>query len=129
MAGPRPFLLLDVGAGIVEAVAVRGGVVRDAAALQLGATTGTGLPPYALDGVVEMTAALVRRLPGDVRRAVPSLVVTGGGARQERLLQRLRQALRMPVHAAPEPEHATVRGLSYLARRPDLLPRITRHGR
>lgn len=129
VSGPQPFLLLDVGAGIVEAVAGCGGSVCDAAALQLGATTSAGLLPYALDGVVEMTAALVRRLPDDVRRAVPSLTVTGGGARQQRLLQRLQPALRMPVHAAPEPEHATIRGLSLIGRRPDLLPEITRYGR
>ncbi|MET8869353.1 hypothetical protein ABZW11_41030 [Nonomuraea sp. NPDC004580] len=129
VVGAEPFLLLDVGAGIVEAVAVREGAVFDAAALQLGATTSAGLLPYALDGVVEMTAALVRRLPGDVRPSVPALTVTGGGARQRRLLHRLQTALRMPVNTVPEPEYATVRGLSRMGRHPELASRVSRQGR
>ncbi|MEV4568187.1 hypothetical protein AB0K12_30840 [Nonomuraea sp. NPDC049419] len=129
VVGAEPLLLLDVGAGIVEAVAVREGAVFDAAALQLGATTSAGLLPYALDGVVEMTAALVRRLPDDVRPSVPALTVTGGGARQRRLLHRLQTALRMPVNAVPEPEYATIRGLSRMGRHPELASRISRQGR
>ncbi|MEV4799706.1 hypothetical protein AB0K18_06790 [Nonomuraea sp. NPDC049421] len=129
VVGAEPFLLLDVGAGIVEAVAVREGAVFDAAALQLGATTSAGLLPYALDGVVEMTAALVRRLPDDVRPSVPALTVTGGGARQRRLLHRLQTALRMPVNTVPEPEYATIRGLSHMGRHPELASRISRRGR
>jgi actin-like ATPase involved in cell morphogenesis len=129
VVGAEPFLLLDVGAGIVEAVAVREGAVFDAAALQLGATTSAGLLPYALDGVVEMTAALVRRLPDDVRPSVPALTVTGGGARQRRLLHRLQTALRMPVNTLPEPEYATIRGLSRMGRHPELASRISRQGR
>ncbi|WP_043625766.1 rod shape-determining protein [Nonomuraea candida] len=111
----RPCLVLDVGAGIVEAVAVRDGAVVDAAALRLSATTGTGLVSYALEGVVDMTAGLARRLP-DAR----GLVVTGGGAHQELLLHRLRAALRLPAGAAPQPQHATVRGLMRLCLSPAL---------
>ncbi|MGW0073201.1 hypothetical protein ACWDUI_37765, partial [Streptosporangium sandarakinum] len=91
------------------------------------ATTGTGLPLYALDGVVDMTAGLLRRLPGRLRSA--GLVVTGGGARQERLLERLRAALRVPVGAAPEPEHATIRGLVGLCPQPVPAARTTARGR
>ncbi|MFF0311795.1 rod shape-determining protein [Streptosporangium sp. NPDC004379] len=127
IAGPRPCLLLDVGAGLAEAVVIDGGVITDAAVLQLSATTGTGLPLYALDGVVGMTAGLLRRLPGRPRPA--GLVVTGGGARQAPLLERLRAALRVPVGAAPEPGHATIRGLVSLCLRPDLEARATAGGR
>ncbi|MFI7618215.1 rod shape-determining protein [Nonomuraea terrae] len=116
-----PCLLLDVGAGVVEAAAIRDGVIADAAALQLEVTTRAGLPPYALEGVVEMTAGLVRRLPEHLRPAVRTrgLVVTGGGARQAELLRRLHAALRVRVEAAQEPQYATVRGLMRLCLLPD----------
>ncbi|MEV4161841.1 TraR/DksA C4-type zinc finger protein [Nonomuraea dietziae] len=52
----RPHLPLDVGAGIVEAVAIEGGAVVDAVALQASATTGVGLAACELEGVVDCTA-------------------------------------------------------------------------
>ncbi|MEV0162055.1 rod shape-determining protein [Nonomuraea fuscirosea] len=124
---PRPCLLLDVGAGIVEAVVIRAGVVTDAAALQLSATTGAGLAAYALESVVDMTASLRRRLPEDARPAAQArgLLVTGGGAQQELLLRRLRAALRLPVSAAPQPQHATIRGLMRLCLQPELASGLT----
>ncbi|MFI6742812.1 rod shape-determining protein [Nonomuraea sp. NPDC050451] len=115
---PRPCLVLDVGAGIVEAVAVSDGAVVDAVALQLSATTAAGLPSYALESVVDMTAALLRRLPTASRSR--GLVVTGGGARQEQLLSGLRAALRLPINVAPRPQHATIRGLMRLCLQPAL---------
>ncbi|NUS05213.1 MAG: hypothetical protein HOV97_21945 [Nonomuraea sp.] len=120
LAGPGPYMLLDVGAGIVEAVVVRDGEITDAAALQLSATTGAGLLPDALDGVVEMTSGLLRRQPAHLRPVARAngLTVTGGGARQALLLHRLHTVLRTRVSAAPEPEHATVRGLLRLSLRP-----------
>ncbi|MFF0327714.1 rod shape-determining protein [Nonomuraea angiospora] len=115
---PRPCLVLDVGAGIVEAVAIGGGAAVDAVSLQLSATTAAGLPPYALESVVDMTAGLLRRLPAASRSR--GLVVTGGGARQEQLLSRLRAALRLPIDVAPQPQHATIRGLMRLCLQPAL---------
>ncbi|MEV4115698.1 rod shape-determining protein [Nonomuraea sp. NPDC049695] len=128
---PRPRLLLDVGAGIVEAVAIEGGAVVEAVALQLSATTGAGPAAYALEGVVDMTAGLLRRLPTASRPAARArgLVVTGGGAHQELLLRRLRAALRLPVSAAPQPQHATVRGLMRLCLRPALAGDLGRRAR
>ncbi|MFB4263751.1 rod shape-determining protein [Nonomuraea sp. GTA35] len=117
----RPCLVLDVGAGIVEVVAFSEGTVIDAAALQLSATTGAGLASYALEGVVDMTAALARRLSAAARAR--GLVVTGGGARQERLLRRLRASVRLPISVAAQPQHATVRGLMRLCLQPDLAAR------
>ncbi|MBB6474347.1 actin-like ATPase involved in cell morphogenesis [Sphaerisporangium rubeum] len=119
---PRPCLLLDVGAGIVEAVAIRRGAVTDAVALQLSATTSAGLVAYALENVVDMTAGLLRRLPATSCRAARArgVVVTGGGAHQELLLRRLRAVLRLQVSAAPQPQHATVRGLMRLCLQPAL---------
>lgn len=124
LAGPGPYVLLDVGAGIVEAVVVHDGEIRDAAALRLSATTSAGLLPDALDGVVEMTAGLLRRQPAHLRPVARAngLTVTGGGARQAQLLQRLHAVLRTQVGAAPEPEHATVRGLLRLSLRPASAP-------
>ncbi|MEV0228747.1 rod shape-determining protein [Nonomuraea sp. NPDC050786] len=118
----RPRLLLDVGAGIVEAVAIEGGAVVEAVALQLSATTGVGLAAYALEGVVDMTMGLLRSLPAASRPAARErgLVVTGGGAQQELLLRRLRATLRLPVNAALQPQHVTVRGLMRLCLQPAL---------
>ncbi|MEV0585310.1 rod shape-determining protein [Nonomuraea sp. NPDC050310] len=117
LADPRPRLLLDVGAGIVEAVTLRGGAIEDATALQLAATTSAGLVSYAQDSVVAMTAALLHRLSGRARATAreAGLVVTGGGAHESALVTRLSTALRMPVRAAPEPQHATIRGLLRLS--------------
>ncbi|WP_431930309.1 rod shape-determining protein [Nonomuraea jabiensis] len=115
---PRPCLVLDVGAGIVEAVAIGGGAAADAVSLQLSATTSAGLPPYALESVVDMTAGLLRRMPTASRAR--GLVVTGGGAHQEQLLSRLRAALRLPINVAPQPQHATIRGLMRLCLQPAL---------
>jgi actin-like ATPase involved in cell morphogenesis len=119
---PRPCLLLDVGAGIVEAVAIGQGAVTDAVALQLSATTSAGLAAYALESVVDMTASLLGRLPTTSRPAARArgLVVTGGGAHQELLLRRLRATMRLPVSAAPQPQHVTVRGLMRLCLQPAL---------
>lgn len=119
---PQPCLLLDVGAGIVEAVAIKQGAVTDAVALQFSATTSMGLTAHTLENVVDMTAGLLRRLPATSRRATRArgVVVTGGGAHQELLLRRLRATLRLPVSAAPQPQHATVRGLMRLCLQPDL---------
>ncbi|MEV6036532.1 rod shape-determining protein [Nonomuraea sp. NPDC052116] len=115
---PQSCLVLDVGAGIVEAAAIGAGAVVDAVSLQLGATTAEGLPPYALESVVEMTAGLLRRLPTASRSR--GLVVTGGGAHQELLLSRLRTALRLRISVAPQPQHATIRGLMRLCLQPAL---------
>ncbi|MEV0202998.1 rod shape-determining protein [Nonomuraea sp. NPDC050691] len=84
--------------------------------------TPVGVPSYALDGVVEMTARLLRRLPVRLRPAARDggLLLTGGGALQPRLTRRLREALRLPVEVAPEPAHATVRGLTRLCLQPSL---------
>lgn len=128
---PRPCLLLDVGAGIVEAAVIRDGAIADAAALRLSAVPRPGLPADPVDGVVQMTAGLLGRVPYRLRPAARDngLLLTGGGARQARLLHRLRAALRMPISTAPEPAHATIRGLMRLCEQPALAARITARGR
>ncbi|MEV0151784.1 MULTISPECIES: hypothetical protein [unclassified Nonomuraea] len=87
--------------------------------------------PYALEGVVEMTAGLLRRLPACLRASARGngLLVTGGGAQQGQLLHRLHTALRMPVSAAPGPAHATIRGLTRLCLQPALAAGIAARGR
>ncbi|MFG3436064.1 rod shape-determining protein [Nonomuraea sp. NPDC047897] len=122
----RPCMVLDVGAGIVEAVVIRDGAITDAVAVQLSATTREGLPRHAMDSVVEMTAGLFRRIPAHQRPTARDngLLVTGGGALQAELLRLLRDALRMRVSVTPEPAHATVRGLTRLCLQPYLAARI-----
>ncbi|MFD0477208.1 hypothetical protein ACFQ0B_60120 [Nonomuraea thailandensis] len=50
-------------------------------------------------------------------------MVTGGGARQEELLRRLRGSVRLPISVATQPQHATVRGLMRLCLQPSLAAR------
>ncbi|MGV9304166.1 rod shape-determining protein [Nonomuraea sp. NPDC003727] len=128
---PRPCLLLDVGAGVVEAVVIHDGAITDAVALQLSATTRAGLPWPTVDSVVRMTAGLLHRMPAHLRATVRDggLIVTGGGAGQTRLLNRLRSTLRMPVRVASEPAHATVYGLTHLCRQPGLTARLAQGSR
>ncbi|MFG1946388.1 rod shape-determining protein [Nonomuraea sp. NPDC048826] len=121
---PRPQLLVDVGAGIVEAVVIRDAAVTDAVAVQLpesepggGPHGGPGaLPGHVRDRVADMTAELLGRLPAPLRPAARErgLVLTGGGAAEPGLAGLLCSRLGLTVTCATEPAHATVRGLARL---------------
>jgi rod shape-determining protein MreB len=123
----RPRLLLDVGAGIVEAVVIRDAAVAEAGALQISARTRGGLPGHAVEAVIDLVAGLVRRLPPYLRPAARAggLLLTGGGAMQQDLAARLCAGLRVSVHPATRPAHATIRGLARLCLMPDLAGRVT----
>lgn len=116
ITGPRPRLLMDVGAGIIEAVVIRDAAVTDAVAVQLPGDGDGSLPAHVQDRVTEMAAELLARLPARLRPAAREggLTLTGGGAAEAGLAGRLCSRLRMTVSSAPEPAHATVRGLARL---------------
>ncbi|MFO7251014.1 MAG: rod shape-determining protein [Actinomycetes bacterium] len=123
----HPRLLLDVGAGIIEAVVISDAAVVEAGALQVSCTTPAGLPGHAVEAVVDLVADLVRRLPPDVRLGVRAggLLLTGGGAAQQDLAGRLGAGLRLAVKPATRPAHATIRGLTRLCLVPELAERVT----
>ncbi|MFD1938196.1 MULTISPECIES: rod shape-determining protein [Nonomuraea] len=117
---PRPQLLLDIGAGIIEVVVIRDAAVADAVALQVPAQTQPVLPLHVQDRVTAMTAELLARLPSEQRASARErgLLLTGGGACRPRLAARLCSRLGLTVSSAPEPAHATVRGLARLCLSP-----------
>jgi len=123
----RPRLLLDVGAGIIEAVVITDAAVAEAGALQVSCTASAGLPGHAVEAVTDLVADLVRRLPPHQRLGVRAggLLLTGGGAAQPDLAGRLGAGLRLTVHPAARPAHATIRGLTRLCLVPELAERVT----
>ena len=123
----RPRLLLDVGAGIIEAVVISDAAVAEAGALQVSCTASAGLPGHAVEAVTDLVADLVRRLPPHQRLGVRAggLLLTGGGAAQQDLAGRLGAGLRLTVHPAARPAHATIRGLTRLCLVPELAERVT----
>ncbi|MEV4299114.1 rod shape-determining protein [Microbispora rosea] len=123
IADPRPRILLDVGAGIAEAVVIRAGEIADAGAVQVdvqvdggGPARGAGCPAYARERVVAMVADLIARIPAALRATArrQGLLITGGGARDPELARKLCAELRITVGPAPDPVNATVRGLACL---------------
>ncbi|WP_182873587.1 rod shape-determining protein [Microbispora sp. H10670] len=139
----RPRLLLDAGAGIAEAVVIRGGRIADAGAVQMGtrdrskdraedpagdSPDGPRFPPYVRERIVAMVADLVARVPARMRGVARGrgLLITGGGARDPELARALCAGLRITVTPAVDPAQATVRGLACLlpavARRAALIP-------
>lgn len=108
----RPQLLVDVGAGIVEAVVIREAAVTDAVAVQL--PHDQERPPQ--DRIAQMAAELLSRLPARLRPVTRErgLILTGGGALSPGLAGHLCARLGMTVSCAAEPAQATVRGLARL---------------
>ncbi|WP_405085074.1 rod shape-determining protein [Microbispora sp. NBC_01389] len=140
---PRPRLLLDAGAGIAEAVVIRGGRIADAGAVQMGTEDrahdrahdrshdrahnqaedrardlpdGPRFPPYVRERIVAMVADLLARVPAHLRGIARGrgLLITGGGARDPELARALCAGLRITVTPAVDPAQATVRGLACL---------------
>jgi len=124
---PRPRLLLDVGAGIIEAVVIADAAIVEAGSLQVSCAAPAGLPGHAVEAVTDLVADLVRRLPPHLRLGVRAggLLLTGGGATQQDLAGRLCAGLRLTVQPATRPAHATIRGLSRLCLLPELAGRVT----
>ncbi|MFC4059068.1 rod shape-determining protein, partial [Planomonospora corallina] len=120
---PRPRLLLDVGAGIIEAAVICDGAVVDAGAVQVMAESSADLPEHVHDQVTAVLSELVARVPASRRRGVRErgLLLTGGGVLRPRLARGLCARLGVTVSPAPAPAHATVRGLARLGAMPGLL--------
>ncbi|GHE44277.1 hypothetical protein GCM10017673_53010 [Streptosporangium violaceochromogenes] len=119
-ADPRPRLLLDMGAGIIEAAVISAGRVVDTGSVQIitefPAGRGSGVPAHLLIHIAGTVADLVGRVPARVRRGAREggLLITGGGATRAGLARHLCSALRVSVSVAPDPARATVRGLALL---------------
>ncbi|MGI5271880.1 rod shape-determining protein [Nonomuraea sp. CA-218870] len=113
---PRPRLLVDVGAGIVEAVVISDAAITDAVAVQLPDGGHGVLPGHVQDRITDLAAELLRRLPARSRPAARErgLTLTGGGAAHAGLAGRLCSRLGLTVSLATDPAHATVRGLARL---------------
>ncbi|MFJ2030266.1 rod shape-determining protein [Streptosporangium sp. NPDC087985] len=117
---PHPRILLDMGAGIIEAAVISRGQVVDTGSVQIirefhpGRVT--GMPAHLLTHVAATLADLVNRVPASIRRGARDrgLIITGGGATRPGLAQHLCSALRVSVSVAPDPARATVRGLARL---------------
>ncbi|MFI0355929.1 rod shape-determining protein [Actinomadura sp. 9N407] len=125
VAGPRPRLIMDIGAGVVEIVVIAHGRILGARAIQYEPQHSAGRPrPHIPDHVLQQMADVVHRVIGDlpsgtrpaVRRG--GLVLTGGGARTASLPGRLTTDMRLMVSVAPDPAWATVRGLARMCARP-----------
>lgn len=120
VADPRPRILLDMGAGIIEAAVISRGRVVDTGSVQIitefHAGKVTGVPAHLLTRVAAMVTDLVDRVPAPIRRGARDggLLITGGGATRPGLARYLCSTLRVSVSVAPDPARATIRGLSRL---------------
>ncbi|WP_231405352.1 rod shape-determining protein [Actinomadura viridis] len=121
----RPYLVMDIGAGVVEmAVVARWRLVR-ARSIRYLPTVSAGHPdPRLPQYVQEQLAVELRRMLTDLppRVRVPArargLLLTGGCAVLPSLPGRLAAQLAMGVHVAPDPARATIRGLARLCLAP-----------
>lgn len=117
LCDPRPRLLMDIGAQIVEAVAICEARVAYAWSLQYRPEPDTGgLPAHVSDRLASAVTDIIDCLPDRQRSAArrQGLTLTGGGARNGRLAARLTAELRLTVSVAPDPAWATIRGLARL---------------
>jgi rod shape-determining protein MreB len=115
LCDPGPRLLMDIGAEIVEVVAIREARVAYAWSLEYRPEPDAGgLPAHVSDRLASAVTDIIDCLPGRQRSAVrrQGLTLTGGGARNGRLAARLTAELRLTVSAAPDPAWATIRGLA-----------------
>ncbi|WP_412517821.1 rod shape-determining protein [Actinomadura madurae] len=126
LGDPRPRLVVDIGAGIVETAVVIRGRVHSVRSIQYLPEHRPGHPlPRLPEHVRARLTACVRHLlddlPAPLRRAARDggLVLTGGGARLPSLPGRLTAEMGLTVTIARDPARATVRGLAHACRAPD----------
>src|SRR5947209_2537692 len=87
----------------------------------------------AAEGVVRRLSRVVIRALGDLQPEVASdiydrgLILTGGGALLDGMVQFLQRETKLPTHMPDEPRYAIVRGLSQLFDEPLLLRRVARN--
>uniref|UniRef100_UPI001A95613B rod shape-determining protein n=1 Tax=Actinomadura formosensis TaxID=60706 RepID=UPI001A95613B len=123
---PRPRLVLDIGAGIVEAAVIMRGRVHCARAIQYVPERQAGhtlprLPDYVRERLAANVHHLLADLPAPLRRTARDggLLLTGGGARLPSLPGRLTAEISLSITIAPDPARATIRGLAHACRSPD----------
>ncbi|MFF5264362.1 rod shape-determining protein [Actinomadura viridis] len=121
----RPYLVMDIGAGVVEMAVVAGWrLIRARSIRYLPAVSAGHAEPRLPQYVQEQLAVELRRmltdLPPAVRRQARErgLLLTGGCAVLPSLPGRLAAQLAMGVHVAPDPARATIRGLARLCLAP-----------
>ncbi|NVI90995.1 rod shape-determining protein [Actinomadura sp. BRA 177] len=124
---PRPRLVVDIGAGIVEMAVVMRGRVHSARSVQYVPDRQAGhtvprLPEHVRERVAAGVHHLLADLPVPLRRTARDggLLLTGGGARLPSLPGRLTAEMSLTVTIAPDPARATIRGLAHACRSPDV---------
>lgn len=122
---PFPQLVMDIGAEIIEMAVIVDGRVEHARSVQYLPDHAPGhARPRVPEPVRHRSADELRRMLGDLpvrqRNLVRSrgLLLTGGGALLPSLPVWLAPRLAMPVHIAPDPARATIRGLARLCLAP-----------
>lgn len=127
MDDPRPRLILDIGAGIVEMAVIMRGRVHLARSIQYVPDRQAGhavprLPEYVRERLPGGVQHLLADLPAPLRRTARDggLLLTGGGARLPSLPGRLTAEMSLTVTIARDPARATIRGLARACRSPDL---------
>lgn len=131
-ADPRPRLILDIGAGIVETAVIMRGRVHAARSIQYIPEQQAGhnlprLPEHVRGQIASALRHQLTDLPVPLRRTARSggLLLTGGGARLPSLPGRLTAEVGLTIAIARDPARATIRGLAHACRSPDAW-RLTR---
>lgn len=113
---PHAQMVVDVGEGLTEMAAVREGSLLAARALAVGCRDlgEPGAAPAALARLAEGVRAFWGSLPlrAQVEVIEGGLLVTGGGALREGLLEAVGRTCRLPVRCPREPRQAVIRGLA-----------------
>lgn len=111
---PAARLVCDIGAGVTELAAIGSGRVLASAVLPRGVADYRDDPEAACaalpDALSRVLGAVDGAVAGDL--AARPLLLVGGGALVDGLVERLTDVLRLPVHAWPAPRSATVTGLA-----------------
>jgi actin-like ATPase involved in cell morphogenesis len=122
---PRPRLVVDIGAGIVEMAVIMRGRVHSARSVQYVPDRQAGhavprLPEHVRERVAAGVHHLLADLPAPLRRTARDggLLLTGGGARLPSLPGRLTAEMGLTVSIARDPARATIRGLAHACRSP-----------
>ncbi|GAA0570103.1 rod shape-determining protein [Actinomadura livida] len=131
-ADPRPRLILDIGAGIVETAVIMRGRVHAARSVQYVPERPAGhrmprLPEHVREQVATALRHMLTDLPGPLRHTARAggLLLTGGGACLPSLPGRLTTEMGLTISVARDPARATIRGLAHTCRSPALW-RLTR---
>jgi actin-like ATPase involved in cell morphogenesis len=119
IADPRPRLVMDIGAGVIETVVIAQARVLCARSVQYEPERVAGQPvPYLSEHLRDRLAVTVHQVLGDLparqRTAARKggLLLTGGGARLPSLPGRLTAEMGLTISVARDPSRATIRGLA-----------------